>query len=349
MGLLPFRDDDRVLLRTATRLRPKTWWLGAALAVSMLLLIPIAQTAPGPAGGFSAFPAPGGDVSPPALGKELVVTENGEAGTTEVSNSAGEWLATFTLGARTVAVAGPERTFDEDTAAAPVVTSTYVRLLPEPFAGGVDEEWLRRTAADTSPDLLAVAGQYVDGAPDHFDAAGLRVSGDAHYGPISEDGRLRKGADFNDYLGLPWDYRDEADQPEADELGALDCSGFVRMVFGYRGGLPMTRDPADGLLPRRSFEMLDDAPGNIIYQSDGRLKEFDGIQAGDLVFFDAQPDDDDQIDHVGVFLGVDTEGNHRFISSRKTADGPTMGDDGGRSILDGGGYYAKAFRAVRRL
>jgi hypothetical protein len=320
-------------------MRPITWVLGAVLAASALL-IPMVYTAPAPVEDFS---------SAPAGAEAFVVTENGAASITKVFGGAGEWLATFTLGARTVTVAGPKRTFAEDTAGAAVVTSTYVRLLPEPFTGGVDGAWLRSAVADTSPDLLAIAAQYVRHAPALSDAAGLQTAGDASYGPASEDGKLRKGADFNDYLGIPWDYPGKADPPEADELGALDCSGFVRMVFGYRGGMPMTREPADGLLPRRSYEMLDAAPGSVIYRSTGQLEELAGIQPGDLVFFDAEPDGAGQIDHVGVFLGVDTHGNHRFISSRKTADGPTMGDEGGRSILDGTGHYAEAWRGVRRL
>jgi hypothetical protein len=340
VGLLNVLGRDHAPGRSGGGMRPITRLLGTALAACALLLIPMACTAPVPVEDSS---------SAPAHAEHFVVTENGAASTTKVFDGAGKWVATFTLGARTVAVAGTERTFAEDTGGAAVLSSTYVRLLPEPFTGGVDEVWLRSALTDTSPDLLAIAAQYVRHAPALSDPTGLQTAGDAGYGPASEDGKLRKGADFNDYLGIPWDYRGKADAPEADELGDLDCSGFVRIVFGYRGGMPMTRDPADGLLPRRSFEMLDTAPGSVIYRSTGQLKELSGIQPGDLVFFDAEPDAASQIDHVGVFVGVDTKGNHRFISSRKTADGPTMGDEGGRSILDGTGYYAESLRGVRRL
>jgi hypothetical protein len=68
-----------------------------------------------------------------------------------------------------------------------------------------------------------------------------------------------------------------------------------------------------------------------------------------LVFFDAAADDGKQIDHVGIYLGRDAGGNHRFVSSRKSINGPTLGDYNGRSILNGTGLYAKAFRAARRL
>lgn len=317
-------------------------FLGAALAASTLLLAPRMQETP--ASGTQAPPA----VVLPAAGEEFVVREDAKARTMEVYTGAGQWAARFTEGARTVALAGPERTFDEATAGAAVVSSTYVRLLPEPFSGSLDKEWLRFALADTSPDVLAVAAQYVRGAPDVVDAAGLRVAGDADYGAESADGRRQRGADYNDFLGIPASYPGGVDAPEPDELGALDCSGFVRMVFGYRGGMSMTRGTADGLLPRRSSEMLEAAPGRIIHRSGSQLTAFDGIQPGDLVFFDAIGDDG-RMDHVGVYMGLDRQDSHRFISSRRTADGPTLGDEGGRSVLDGRGLYAEAFRAVRRL
>ena len=61
------------------------------------------------------------------------------------------------------------------------------------------------------------------------------------------------------------------------------------------------------------------------------------------------PMTEEDLDHVGMYLGRDTNGHYGFISSRKTADGPTMGDRGGKSILDGTGLYARTFRAVRRV
>ena len=47
--------------------------------------------------------------------------------------------------------------------------------------------------------------------------------------------------------------------------------------------------------------------------------------------------------------GVTGQDNHRFISSRKSANGPTLGDTNGKSLLDGTGLYAKSFRAARRF
>lgn len=267
----------------------------------------------------------------------------------EVYDTKGEWIATFTNGAQTVLLAGVQRTFTEATASAPVITSTHVRLLSKPFDGNLDQGWLRSALADPTPDLLDTAAQYIHDAPEILSSSALHIGGDAGYGATSADGTLREGADFNDYLGVKWDYAGRLDSPEADEHEALDCSGFIRMLFGYRGGIPMTLSPSPGLLPRRTFQMFEDAPGRIIHKSESQLKAIDGIQPGDLVFFDAETDTAGQVDHVGMFLGTDTNGKHRFISSRKSAVGPTMGDVNGRSILDGTGYYAKALRGVRRL
>lgn len=278
------------------------------------------------------------------------VTDSGEPKRSVVTDNHGSWVATFTQGSRSVTIAGPERTFSEPTAASPVVTSTYVRLLPEPYSGTVDTKWLEAARVDPSPDLLAIAAQYIDGSPAIHDEAGIRIAGDASYGPLMADGKRAEGADFNDYFGMTWDYPEGPDSPEPKEINALDCSGFVRMVFGYRGGYPMTRSPAENRLPRRSYQMHESGPGTIIQQDKGtQLKAYKNIQAGDLVFFDAEEDPAGQMDHVGVYLGQDTAGKHRFISSRKSFDGPTMGDTNGRSILDGTGHYAKSFRAVRRL
>jgi hypothetical protein len=50
-----------------------------------------------------------------------------------------------------------------------------------------------------------------------------------------------------------------------------------------------------------------------------------------------------------MFSQFFSAGNHRFISTRKKTDGPTLRDYNGRSILEGTGLYAGAFHAVRRL
>jgi hypothetical protein len=48
-------------------------------------------------------------------------------------------------------------------------------------------------------------------------------------------------------------------------------------------------------------------------------------------------------------LGRDNTGHHRFISSRHKANGPTLGDLGGTSLLDDDGFYSRGFRSAKRL
>ena len=55
------------------------------------------------------------------------------------------------------------------------------------------------------------------------------------------------------------------------------------------------------------------------------------------------------IDHVALYLGVDIDGHRMFISSRKRLNGPTIGDEGGTSRIDGHGFYARLFRSAKRL
>jgi hypothetical protein len=143
----------------------------------------------------------------------------------------------------TVAITAGLATFAEATAANPVASATWVRLLAA---------WLDAALADTGPDLLAIGMQYVAGAPSVYNATGLRVAGNASYGPLQADGTRKEGSDFNDYLGVAWAYGASTDQPEADERGSLACSGFTRMVFGYRGGVPLILTPNGAALPRHA-------------------------------------------------------------------------------------------------
>ena len=246
-------------------------------------------------------------------------------------DASGALLAFFTYGSRSVTVAGPWRAFGEAGLATPVNTDRWVRLLPTAYAGfdASVRSWLAAELIDRSPDVLAVASQYATGA--------------------SLDARYAFGADFNDYLGRAWTYGSTVDQPEPAELAALDCSGFVRMVLGYRLGMPMSLGMVAGALPRTARDQLAGGPGTVLVPNTGvQARSLGVLRAGDLVFFDASPDDGAMIDHVGIYVGRDTAGHYRFISSRRGADGPTIGDVKGASIVDGGGYWASAFRAVRR-
>jgi len=281
---------------------------------------------------------------------------------TEVRDSNNKWLATMTDGAYTVTLAGPVRTFSEPTAADSVRHGVWVRTLPAPFDGNVDSTWLEsalKANKQAVADVAAIAMQYIAGAPVIFEEE-LQIAGDAAYGPLT-DGEREEGSDFNDYLGIEWVYPEQGDKPEKRQRHCLDCSGFIRMVWGYRHHLagynypdtvPLCLKPQKShrAIPRRAFEIYDAAPGVVIVRNTKvQVKDFSQIGIGDLVFFDADESDGTQIDHIGMYLGLDAGNHYRFISSRKGANGPTLGDYKGKSILDGTGLYARSFRAVRRL
>lgn len=283
----------------------------------------------------------------------------GEPRRLEVRTPSDGWLATLTHGARTVTSAGPRRSFTES--AVRVTHATWVRALPEPFSGTIDPVWLDRAlAANTrkQPDLLALGMQYLRGAPPLREGA-LQIAGDARYGPLVH-GHRQEGADFNDYLGVTWtDPGGTVDSPETDQFQCLDCSGFVRMVWGYRqhapnraAVLPLSlASRADrSTLPRRAFQIAGHGPGVLIERDRGvQLRDLSRLAIGDLVFFDADVGDGARIDHVGIYLGAGSDAHHRFLSSRKGANGPTLADVRGKSVLDGSGLYARSLRAVRRL
>lgn len=122
------------------------------------------------------------------------------------------------------------------------------------------------------------------------------------------------------------------------------------MVFGYRSKFPLGLAPDGQTLPRRAVQMAASAPGVLVVPNMGsQAIVTEALRPGDLVFFDVSSNDGADIDHVGIYLGLDSTGARRFVSSRKTANGPTLGDVGGRSTLSGTGYYASGFRSVRRL
>jgi cell wall-associated NlpC family hydrolase len=198
---------------------------------------------------------------------------------------------------------------------------------------------------------------YITGAPSITDTrlSGAKVAGQSNYGPNAADGARREGADFHEYMGLPWNFPngETVSAPSSEWLSCLDCSGYVRMVYGYHMGIPMVRDQDfDGLnLPRRTRDIGPSGPGVIVAQSTDSAPSLDGLQIGDIPLFDADSSDAiaGQIDHNGIYIGVDTEGNHRFVNSRKTPNGPTFGDLGGDSTLTGTGTYATSLRIIRRF
>ncbi|MGU3498954.1 hypothetical protein [Mycobacterium sp. C31M] len=266
---------------------------------------------------------------------------------TTVIDGTGRVVATFTDGARTVNLLGPNRRFSEPGGAA-VASQTWVRMLSAPWAAGDEHQpwfrpWLDGALRDRTPDVLAAATEYLPGQPVHRDA---------RFGGFDTDGDGRgEHADFFDYLGQTWTYADgRVKQPDPAQRGAVDAPGFVRLVFGHRSGMPVRADSDDeaDAIPRSADDIATKGPGAVVVPDrQSRVTRFGAIQPGDLVFFDTDPDQ--RTDVVGIYLGRDESGHLRFIASRAAADGPTMSDAGGASTLDGNGDYPSGFRSVKRL
>ena len=116
----------------------------AGLALAALLALVVALLAVSSYGARSAYAIPQCEVpDPPPICDGLeeppdpsfIYTRKSDPARTEVTDRAGNWLATFSDGSYTVTLKGPSRTFSERTAAYPVTHSTWVRLLPKPFDG----------------------------------------------------------------------------------------------------------------------------------------------------------------------------------------------------------------------
>ncbi|BCJ64900.1 hypothetical protein GCM10009779_61570 [Polymorphospora rubra] len=278
---------------------------------------------------------------------------------TAIYTSDGTLVATMTDGARTGHIIGPPRTFEEPRfTKAKVHTDVYVHLAPKVWRAGAEQEqwfvdWLEKTRTEKPRDVLETAFQYTYGASPEKDSSGQQIAGDAAFGPLSDtdpDGRA-ENSDFYDYLGVSWTFPDKREKPAAAHILSLDCSGFVRMVYGYRMGFPLlgtnTKGPG---LPRRAYAIAAFGPGVQLMENRGtRPRELDRLFPGDMLFFNAGPVQGANIEHMGIYLGVDDRGHHRFISSRSQANGPTMGDLAGESILDGTGYWALRMRTARRV
>jgi cell wall-associated NlpC family hydrolase len=276
----------------------------------------------------------------------------------------GAVIATFTDGARTATLKGQSRTFSEPVnTSTKVVTDDWVRLMPEPWTKGAQnqqwfKDWFKEYYGSQEDDIFAIAFQYVQGGPVKKDSAGVPYAGDAVFGPYKADGvdRLEQN-DFYDYLGIPYTFRNGTTMDARKErYRALDCSGFMRMVWGYRSRYPlMATDTLGDGLPRSANGMARSKVGVDIIKLRGpapwytRPTNIDMLQPGDLLFFKMDHRTADHIDHVALYLGLDTEGHKVFVSSRKEQNGPTIGDKGGVSRIDGNGFYAGLFRSAKRL
>ncbi|MFI6106694.1 NlpC/P60 family protein [Streptomyces sp. NPDC051310] len=245
-----------------------------------------------------------------------------------------------------------------------VTHGDWVRVLPEPFDGTWTpqlEQVIRGWAGSTVPDVLAYAAMFLAGAPAVTSGAGpakdKQVLGESGYGYLDPQGYRYEGADFHEYMNVGWTFPDGTyTGPSSKQVGNLDCSGYTRMVYGYHMGVPMAagEDTSGTRIPRKSRNMVEYAPGvRIDRTADGTTPPAAALlQPGDLVLFNADSGDDNPtitVDHVGIYLGKDAAGKRRFLSSRKTINGPTMSDLGGASLLDGTGTYAKKLHTVHRI
>lgn len=246
-------------------------------------------------------------------------------------------------------------------ASPPTVThTTWVRVLPAPFSGtwtGALADQIRAWAVDSTPDALAYAMMYITGAPVVTDPGlgGVQVYGQSQYGPLASDGTRIEFSDWNDYSGIGWTYPNGEVRTfphgSITTAGGMDCSGFIRQVYGRHMGIPMSFDlNYDGInLPRRSADIGPSGPGILIANTSGSAPALTGLQVGDYLGFALSDSTDGELTHSGIYLGTDTGGNPRFISSRKVCNGPTMSDLGGASILNGTGTYATGLRTIRRF
>jgi hypothetical protein len=269
-------------------------------------------------------------------------------------------VATLTEGARSALFVGGHREFVEPAATrAHVDSAAWVRLAPRPWRFGAHAErwftdWFTAECGRTDVDALGMAMQYVTGAPRLVNSAGTPYGGDAGFGPVL-DGQRDQHSDFYDYLGVSWTWPDgSTSAPRPNRYRDVDCSGFLRLVWGYRMGLTLLRDqpvPGTAGLPREAHDIAASAPAvalfdsGVTHPSRGQLTL---LQPGDLVFF-ALHENPRYLSHAGMVLGRDGQGHLRFVSSRSTINGPTLGDVAGIGRLDGRGYYPDALRRAVRL
>lgn len=343
---------SRILLAAAT---------AVAVAVTALIVAwAVRDDPPAGAGWTGPTRAPRNDVERLTQQYELVDLTRPDR--TEVRRrDDGAVMATLTVGARTVVVAGPQRRFTEPSATSAVVDSTsWVRIAPQPWQprARIDEDlasWLLDQLQDQNPpvDVLAASMQYLADAPEGRNQEGVRYIGDAGFGYVHTADE-RDGADFYDYLEIPWKFPDSGRARPAKRWDReLDCSGYVRLIYGYRFGLPLLNAPVnttvDGL-PRTASSMAAYARSVLI--AAGRTpsqppSKLSAVQPGDLVFF-ALHDDPNLITHSGIYIGKDQNGGMRFVSSRGTVDGPSFGDVRGDGVIDSG-YFGQRLRRVIRL
>lgn len=273
--------------------------------------------------------------------------------------SAGEIVAIAAQGARTVHFrARSPRTFTEPGSNVVVTTQWWVRIGPSPWSADAATDpdyvsWFLGHIDDTGPDVLTVAAEYLRGAPEKTDSAGRTYAGDAGFG--IERGDQTDGADFNEYMGVPWTFPSgRTVEAKPSWKGRLDCSGYVRIVYGYRGGLTLHYGPVEaGVegLPRTAHSIAYDAAQATIAEGPTRArppKRTHRALPGDLAFF-ALRDNPARVSHSGILLGYDQDGRMRFVSSRDSTDGPSFANSSGTPSALDAGFWARSLRRISRL
>lgn len=243
----------------------------------------------------------------------------------------------------------------------------WVRVLDQPFSGTVDYNWLEEQRVNYKPDVLATAAAYLRDQPYTYLPGDVPLQGDANYNYRHPNGDRREGSDWNDYHGVTASYTCGDRPPRPEMFQSIDCSGFTRTVYRQFGMVPDRCAPDfDGVkIPRVTKDIEESGPGvrvipYVPYQIPTESLWKLVIRPGDVVSFsssevnnsDPSPGSElpeSRIDHNGIYLGIDEQGNHRFISSRKSVNGPQMSDVSGSSVLEGTGLYARGFRAIRRF
>jgi cell wall-associated NlpC family hydrolase len=312
--------------------------------------------------------APGFDKS--TLSGPYVYTRHTGPDRTVVRTESGTQVAVFTDGARTVCFTGPSRTFAEPTSTTSTITlDSWVRLAPKRWSEGAQDgswfhSWFQDQVGSGEPDLFGVYSQYSAGAPDKVNSQGVRYAGAAKFGVLTSAegyqnplGDRDDRADFYDYLGVEYDFPDGTGKPHSVWYGDLDCSGLVRILYGYRMGYPMLLGDGSSsntdTLPRHSWSIAANGPGPWLFGQGATTRPTSAdlamLQAGDLLFF-AEGSDKGEVDHCGIYFGADQYGRARFISCRMGSNGPTFGDDLGMSVVGAGtGIYSVDFRGARRI
>ena len=165
---------------------------------------------------------------------------------TVVTDSVGEWLATFTDGSYTVSLKGPTRISRREPppilSPTPHLGSRVAQAVRRSGGRGLAEAGVDRLQPGRSPASHAVHR----GRPASCWSAQDRRRRD--YGPLV-NGARQEGSDFNDYLGVPWtsalawtDRRRTDRQPRLLRFHAL--------VFGYRSKLPLDLTSNGTAIPR---------------------------------------------------------------------------------------------------